>query len=77
VGQTNLPKATLELQRQYRDVEPAWLTNAGCHYHFIFFKRSFRAIWIRFLLAFAKPFFFRGIFSAPYSFMRISHLHGF
>jgi hypothetical protein len=41
------------------------------------FKRSFRAIAIRFLLAFAKPFFFRGIFSAPYSFMRISHLHGF
>ena len=48
------------------------------HGLFIFdiLRTIFREIAIRFLLAFAKPFFFRGIFSAPYSFMRISHLHG-
>jgi hypothetical protein len=40
------------------------IQNGACHYHFIFFKRSLRIIALRFLIAFAKRFFLRIIFSA-------------
>jgi hypothetical protein len=58
---------------------PSGMRMLGCHYHyhFIFFKRSFRVIALRFLVAFAKRFFLRIIFSFPCTFIRTLHLHRF